>query len=386
MGKGMQHKTNIKKLFKRYYVSKPVMGLMIGVDVLSMVLYLVLLFCIPYSKHTPLWEVCVNFFLVLFSVFSSALLSVLLIETKSKNDMFREIMCTEVLSSPELYECLSEDKQRSMLNGLECSLLFNNCEQKQSMYNSVRRKIEGFQTDDAGSSQQGYYFEKCQYDIKCSIKNGYIEKDIIKIIDVRSYRPQTIESYVLCENSGEWVAGLKPMEIVCLKVGAKEYNENDLQPENALVTYDNESVQNEVYNEKSGYSKRIIVKYNRPLNISPDKETLIEMRNITRVPINDIAFTCRLKFPCHKFSFSYRIIGENASNYRLNARAFGFAESGKSAPNRHDDEPEISISFDNWVFPHDGVAVTMLEKDNQHMLDKRSEGAKIESKEVVVSW
>ena len=174
------------------------------------------------------------------------------------------------------------------------------------------------------------------------------------------------------------------MEIVCLKVGAKEYNKNDLQPENALVTYDNESVQNEVYNEKSGYSKRIIVKYNRSLNISPDKETLIEMRNITRVPINDIAFTCRLKFPCHKFSFSYRIIGENASNYRLNARAFGFAESGKSAPNRHDDEPEISISFDNWVFPHDGVAVTMLEKDNQHMLDKRSEGAKIESKEVVV--
>ena len=123
--RGCNMKTNIKKLFKRYYVSKPVMGLMIGVDVLSMVLYLVLLFCIPYSKHTPLWEVCVNFFLVLFSVFSSALLSVLLIETKSKNDMFREIMCTEVLSSPELYECLSEDKQRSMLNGLECSLLFN---------------------------------------------------------------------------------------------------------------------------------------------------------------------------------------------------------------------------------------------------------------------
>ncbi len=352
----------IKNFFKRYHVSRTTMWLTLGIAVLAMIVYLVLLYCVPEESHTPLWEVGVNLSLVMFSVVTSALISALLIETKSKNDLFHDIMCNEIISSPDFYSFLPEEKRLELLKGVECNLFFKNCEQKESMYNSVREKIENIFTVSDETEMAGCFFEQCKYDVKCTIKDDRIEKDICKTIDLRAYEKKTICAFPLCRNASEKNENLMPLKVTSLKVGNKSYNEQALNdPERSPITYI-DAKQFGVYNEKSGYSESVKAIYNPRITASPNKKTIIELRYITQVPINDIASTFRLKVPCHKFSFSYKIRGEYAGNYRVNLRAFGFAETGESSPNRHDDEPEISILFDNWIFPQDGVAVTMLKK------------------------
>ena len=48
-------------------------------------------------------------------------------------------------------------------------------------------------------------------------------------------------------------------------------------------------------------------------------------------------------------------------NYKVLARAFGFFDSAVHSPIVEDDR-QISVSFNDWIFPQDGVVITFAPK------------------------
>lgn len=113
---------------------------------------------------------------------------------------------------------------------------------------------------------------------------------------------------------------------------------------------------------KSGYTNSHLYSYTGELLLTPEKQNIINVEYTTIVPINYTSFSCRLSCPSHKFSFRFRLIGQNIENYNLNLKAFGFIDDGSSTPNHHDDDPSVSVSLEDWVFPCDGVSVELTQK------------------------
>ena len=92
------------------------------------------------------------------------------------------------------------------------------------------------------------------------------------------------------------------------------------------------------------------------MNFSNKTPIKIEVEYVTRCPKNDKVYTCRLQYPCKKFDFNFHLINDD---YLINASAFGFIDDAESSPNRSDDAKNLSIKFENWIFPRDGVCICL---------------------------
>ena len=60
-------------------------------------------------------------------------------------------------------------------------------------------------------------------------------------------------------------------------------------------------------------------------------------------------------------------IKEIENTYDIAVNAFGFCDDGNSTPNTHTSS-EVKVSFNDWIFPLDGVAVALKEKCTNHEL------------------
>ena len=349
----------MENIWKKYRTRPGAVWIGLVIDVIILILYAYTLYLIGKSSegaHIGL-DILSNVLLVGFSVLSTSLISVPFIEVKGKNELFQKHILTDVLSTPESYAILAAEEKADMLSGLESNIFFDCNIIKQEMYSSIRDKIIGFSAKAIDANTlPGCFFESCKYDIECTIEGSFIVKSIMKVVDLCSYQEQDVQDFVLCSSSSENAQDGKHSTLEALSVNGVDKNVQD----KTIVSAAN-AQETGTFNKRSGYKQNVKYVYNNMLHLSPTEPTQIATTHKTAVPDNDLAFTCRLSYPCHHFEFRFKLLGEAANKYRISVNAFGFAEDGKKTPNRPDDS-EIKVSFNNWIFPMDGIAVTLIQK------------------------
>lgn len=335
---------------KKYKTSNIGMVCLIGGDLVALVVYLCCLLVPEAETNKIILEIVTNFLVVLISVLSTSILSIPLIEVREKNSLCEQMLKDDVLRTPQFFNSLTESQKKDMLQALESALHFDFDILKGSMYASIRSKINSsFETDNC------VYLASCEYKVRCFIENESIRKTILKKLTLCTTKPTSISEFPLCSMSFSETESKNPLQISYLVV---DDHICSIDTEVGTIVTENDHP----LSQKSGYTITRKHYYKNPLKLSEKKSTVIEVQYTTIVPKNDKSYICRVSTPCQKFKFEFYLEGENRNQYRISLCAFGFIDNGRGTPNLHDDTPSASIEFNDWIFPQDGVAVTILEK------------------------
>ncbi len=296
-----------------------------------------------YIEKTALSEVS----LVVFSVIASSCLSTLFIEKRNTNKIIEEIFVDDFFTSDKFVKLIDEKDKKSLIKALEKDILFEGSKEKSEMYLTVREKLNS-----PDKEREALFYEKFYMDIKCEIKADYIEKKIVKNVRIKSINKSLrATSYRLLSTTLQEIAGVSSVEFLQLKINNQIKNKN-------VKTVTNDTISS--LDKKSGYDKNIEYVYNGVLDFSNKEYIEIETQYITRCPLSDLAFACRMPYPCKNFEFKYSIV--NSEEYEVIPTAFGFIDDAKNSPNHLEDRKSVSINFNDWIFPLDGVCV-YLEKN-----------------------
>ncbi len=293
-------------------------------------------------NHINVFKNCI---LVVLSMLVSSFISALLIDTKSKNSIVTDLMEKDIFSNPEFYSLLNESHKQNILCQLEKDLYFSGQNEFQNMFSSMRNSI-------LQMSKEQIYYEECDLDIKCVIYDEYIEKNILRTVKVKSYNGTvSLNKYLLMTCA---YTDLEDGEAIGINKFLIDDNPIDIS-EIEKISIDNDSP----FNDKSGYNimKKYVYKNNIDIDSICGKK--IQLEYTTRVPLNDKTYSCRMPYACKSFAFEFTLNGNNIDNYRLNTIAFGFIDDGQKTPNRTNDHLKTKVSFNNWIFPYDGVTVTI---------------------------
>lgn len=282
--------------------------------------------------------------LVISTILLTAILTGLLIEVRTKNDIYADAVLQDVVANPVFYKEFSHQTKQAMLYELERELLFSNNASILEMYGSIKRKLSTVNKD-------GYYFSECNYHVVCSIQDDIITKEINRTIRLRSYDPQyTIQDLTVLNWTGPNHPDSDHFQLISIQynsVTTTNYEIVDVEPPSDVDSF-------------CGYSISHQCKFTQEIELSSDADTRISVCYVTRVPISDNIYTCRSSVPCKNFSVD--VFLENTPNYKLNAVAFGFLDSAKHSPATITDR-EVRISFDDWVFNKDGVSIVFAPRD-----------------------
>lgn len=344
----------MKKIWRKYVVKKLGIVVSIVLDIILFIVYYITLRLIVKNGESVPLDIISNILLVGISVLSASLLSVPLIEVRAKNHIFKDTILEEVLSEPKLFEQFSREEKIQMLESLESNLYFENFKQKGEMLATIREKISSA-CGDRERIQNNCFFEFCNYEVECDIEDGYFTKTIVKSIDIRAYERKAIRKYPLCIVSSEIAEDGKFSGVESLIINGKDI------PVKGNVSHE-QSEETGDFNKRSGYGKSVKYYYAGTITAGPKKKNNITVTHKTRVPLNDVAFSCRLTCPCHKFLFRYSLSDAVAKEYNINVSAFGFVEDGKGTPNSPNTS-NVKVEFNNWIFPMDGVSVTLIKKN-----------------------
>lgn len=359
-----------KKLYK-YYVDKPGIAWKIILSVILLIVYAFL----TYFGNLQNAKLIVNelstkqiidiqgklnvigtinsvLLLVITVLLSSALASLFTI--KERNHFYSDILSNDVFSSDDFIESLTEENKNLIYNNLSKSLSLENSKAKTRMFAHMRDKLnDSFNDGD-------YYYKECILDIKCDIYDNYIEKEIIKtikILPISSGKPTNIKdlfivsSKNIIKNNEEY--GLFP-DSVSVKINDNPVKKKDIHQQEGNISD---------FDKRNGVKEHSIFTCKKTINLPVNTPQRINIAYTSKVPIDDIVYVNRLSKACENFTFNFRINPKNGKNYSIDAAAFGFVDDGSNSPIHSDESGSVFIKFDNWLFPHDGVSITLIEKD-----------------------
>lgn len=347
-----------KNFFKRYKVSKSYKILSLIMFVLAVALFMLSSYklnfnVIPvdaieeekkaYYEEQATWETLKDIWTVLGSTLGINFLLGVCLEKQSKDGAFKEFFTEDIISLPEFYENLPDDKKEKMLHALECNYYFQDNKAKKDMFESITKKLNK-------TSDKEYYLNKCKFDVVCYIYNDYIEKHIVKTMDVRvNNSKKCVHNFLLLSTSVQDAANNYGVTLDSVEVNGKPVDvHKDLKIEAFSTT--------SIINKKNGYNNHRKFSLKK-VESSKNKPCRIVLKYKTKVAINDLSYVCRMTVPCKKFSLSFEI--KNNDEYVPTAYPFGFIDDAKDTPN-HDDKSKINVEFDNWIFSGDGVAVFLV--------------------------
>lgn len=289
-----------------------------------------------------------EFLVVAFSVIGGAWLSTLFIEKKKNNDIAKEVLVDDILTSDQFWASIEEKRRNEILDKLEGLALFDGDYTKAKMYNSIRRKINAF-----GAGKQTLFYDECSMEVSCYVTDRYIEKRVVKMIKVRSYDlSKPTSDFLLLSVAGSDRGDECPATITRVSVDNRPLNiERDIRKKVYKKVNDRKS-------DTRGYSHRVDYTIKKVMDFSNKTAKIIEVEYTTRCPLDDLTYNCKMPFACQKFEFRYSV---HTDGYVLNPIAFGFVDDGNGAPTRVADRTSVTFRFDDWVFPLDGVCV-YLEK------------------------
>lgn len=359
--------TKITKKIKKYGLSK---NALIIIGILMVVLFLVYIFLTVYGntfsiktmldmnknnvehvyKEINVIDTIKNVLLVIDTFLFTSFFSSLLIDIKNKNSVVSELLVDDLFVSNEFYDLMAEENKMKVLSALEKNIYFNQCNVLEDMYHYTKETIG--ETIDSTE----YYFESCKVDAQCNITNSIIEKRIIKTVRICPYKAiHNLNEYPIVSCSYIENSSYIPIEIKKLHIAGNEIalNQKNIREENVDFELGLES--------QCGYNKKKRLIYNNTINLSSKKATEIKVEYITRTPITDRVYTFRLIAPCKAFSFDFYFKQGN-EHYTISPIAYGFVDDANETPNAAEDQSRTKVSFDNWIFPCDGVAIVIGDK------------------------
>lgn len=297
------------------------------------------------SKKSKLDTFC-NAFLVVISITASSFLTSLFIEKREKNNIVEDVIANDLFTSESFIAMLENEKSDSLLKKLEEKKYFSGHKVKTEMFAAIRDKLNNSPLDN-----KPLYYEKCSYDINCKECETYIEKEFFKRIKVKSLSSAFKEKeFILLSIASCPIKGIDTSEIKSFKIDGKNIDLKYIQKQPFKV---------DAMKIKQGYAEGINYVYKKTIDFSARNVKTIEIEYITRTPIDDGSYSCRLPYPCKSFNFKFSL---DSKNYKINPIAFGFIDDAKDSPNRPQDRKNVTINFEDWIFPLDGVCV-FLEKN-----------------------
>lgn len=357
---------------KKFKVSTLACVVTAVIDLALIVLYIICLNLLESSDGSlrSFIDIVTNILIVGISILSTSLITIPFVQIKSDNTLCEQILFGDVLASPKLFDCLPLEKKLQVLHDMESNIYFNSCVEKESMYCSIRNKINDSRSDDFDGD---LFFETCEYDVECRLKDDHIIKTITKSVEIKAFqKSHSVNSYTLCTSAYTNAAESVPY----LTMESLHINGSECDVEHDIT--EKEMSNSNPLNVKSGYKKFVGWDYNKRLQFSPTESTKIVITYTTDVADSDTAYSCRLSYPCKKFKFKYKLIDEQLANkYNINLNAFGFYDDGHKSPNTHR-KSEVKVEFDYWMFPSDGVSVSLINKqaqDTEHHLAAISSGS-----------
>lgn len=332
-----------KKMLKFVKLSKrSFAGSIIALAALSFAYYVIL------QGMTPIWkDIVLNILVVIISILATNILTGLFTERQTKNQLMSDLLANDVLAADEFLDMLSEENKNKLAMNVDKNLHFSGDGAKSEMLNQARSKIKEF---------PDIYYSSCVYTVKCTIFENRIEKHIKKTMKIRSSKhEERLPNVTFCSMSFASAEKYPNDKKPHVQINGKQVDEKDIRVENQSATHN-------PYNEKSGYTTARDYVYAKPLTICPTKDTTVIVESDTVVPINDLTYICRMKRACKRFELQYMVTSRTEKKYRVNSSAFGFVDNASGTTNTTDDPTHVNIKFDDWIFPEDGVAITMVEE------------------------
>lgn len=297
-------------------------------------------------KKYERWKTVSEVSLIFLSVSGSALVSALLIEKKNNNKIIEDFFVNDFYTSNKFFNYIDRNKKEKILFELENELYFDGSKEKANMYHAIKEKINKpiFKPELMYSS----YF----LDINCEVNDHYIEKKIVRKTSLKALtKPKNQKGFLILSVAVNDVDGYEPIIITKLQIDGEDKSLSYIEKK--------ESINDNAMGRKKGYNKKVKFYYNNYLNFSNRKDVSILLEYTTRCPLKDLTYSCRMQYPCKKFTFNFAMLSQD---YLIAPYAFGFIDDAKDTPNHTDDQKKVNINFDNWIYPLDGVCV-FIEKN-----------------------
>lgn len=300
-----------------------------------------------YARLLYVLNVLRDILLTVLSILGTTWLTSWIIEMRTKNELYDNFLSNDFFSDPRIYSNMTPSVQKEMLSNLENALILHNNQHLSEMYGNIKDKFSSL-------GNENYYYEDCSYTVNCSIKSDRIEKSISRTIKVKSY------------HSSEEVNGL---QLLSWSGCPLPHHLTDLVLHH--ITLDGQPISNDNLEKRklspnhitgvdSGYTKKYSYHYKKPIELSDSKARIFSISYSTITPLDDIVYTCRANVPCKNFSVDFRV--NEPTECKVTGRAFGFFDAAVHSPIIEEDQ-QVKVSFNDWIFPYDGVVITFYPKN-----------------------
>ena len=308
-----------KDKIKKYKVNKTVFILTIILAAVFFITFLVFLI-LTNSELSKMMDIALynslivlkEASLILFTLFTSSIISSCILEKANKNNEYFLDTLNEFVCDPRIIDALSESNQKTLKTSM---FGFDNISQTE-MIESIIDKLKDFD----------YYYEDCRLDISCDISNSVCKKRFSKVFEVRSFS----DSFEI-KNLRLYSSITKESSVDFLKIDYIKIDGNDLKPDTDYILRNEIIKPEERTSFKKGYKYRFICELKHPLKLSNNKSKTITLVYETCVT-NDDCFINRLPGPCKKYHLSFAIENAKKGQYDINGSAFGFMDRGDRVP------------------------------------------------------
>ncbi len=334
----------MKKKKEKYFLNKKLWWAMIFIFI-ALIVILALLFLLRDEKpeYKIYFEIFINIAVVIISIVGTSIISTPLIEKKNDNNIYVDTIINDVLSDEKAIDLMSAENKEKM---------------KRKLMN-IKSKAQQDMTDYIHNallkSPSDYYFEECSYIIECSVCDKYIEKKIVKKLNICSYeKNKKIKNFSFIR----MYAGEDVLDNI-LKVEDISVNKKSLTASQyELIVED--VTDDEVTMKKSNYNKKYTYRYKKALQLSDTTPTEVIINYTTRVSLHDKNMCCRVSEPCKKFSVDFSVLG--SSTYDICISGFGFMNDAIGTMNSMSNPNNVKMVFDKWIFKKDGVSISFSPK------------------------
>lgn len=211
-----------------------------------------------------------------------------------------------------------------------------------------------------GTTGAGYYYKNYSVSVDCQIKEENVLKEIKKTYDIEPF--DKTHRFISTSKSNR----LLIITQTCLsgtgnniKIQQITLNNKPLDLNND-ITCSSEKIRDEELPAKQGYREKYYYYYNKDIETSKSHPIKLSVTYSTTVSKDDLSYVIRVPRPCKKFNLSYTV-NEN-SNYRPYGNAFGFFDDASKTLNTSN-KKKLDFSFDDWIFPLDGVCIEMRKEE-----------------------
>lgn len=284
------------------------------------------------------------FLITLGSIMLTSAVSTFLLDKSGLIELLK-IQLKDIMISDEYIKTLKREKlaniRQKINNELYCSGVASN---ENSLLNTVNRSIDPL--------LEKYYFEYYDLEVTCKIENEIIKKVITRTMKLK---PMDKTGTIMIKLKELFSNGFifdeeehaPPVELLELEV-----DDADLMDKIILKKVVNRGCS---YTEEyflapvSGFEDHLLI---------PPRGTEVRIVIQTIVPIRDPFFYHKLPVACEKYSARFNY---NHDECDVLYGTFGFLDSVIEGKCKTKSDP-ITIKFNEWILPGDGVAFTIIPK------------------------